>query len=642
MTIYCLGFLFVANPDDPARPKVVLIRKKRGPANVRGKKNGIGGKIELPDETPLAAMIREAREEIGIVTDRETWLPFGVMSGPDWRCHLFTGWLPDGQEPRTMEDEEVGVELAAACFGDSYVANIPTLLALAGHALDSMAFAGEAVWSELRYLPGEAELKQMATGAASMSAVVVAPFAQPYLSKIGPAKTGGFWGPQAGARRHTISAVAPSHTMSNSVLDLSLTPWTSEFLRYPAATIDLQGDQPYVALPDDYVDPTPRTEALLGAGTIKTPKPFFLHLGRYARAVEREAGLNEAGEQLPGATIVTDWSMLADDFERYDYPTELVEAVRRIGEIEPKTKPTAAQTIFAAEMARYGFYEDRGHLRLAPFDVILTDQGANLYLNRFLAHPDASVSFSNESDSLELAALAIELAQDTLDALDNLNETLAITRRTLRDGLRHNVSHMIETLVNARRHGGEKAHVAIGREVPPTRSAEEVIAATEEIIRTAQAVAEAAAQAGPPSSIDAAQVPKAVAISSTGPILGLSEAVKPIVVIPGQPPMLGFIDDGLGAYCPRHPLLAWAAMGQTATGPQRTVRADWGIAFGGDLEPVASFAGDEVEIFWAPVGLSDDELAHLVPIDVDRIRWPFVESEARPEHFAALGFRVLS
>lgn len=54
---YVLGFAF-------HQSRVLMIRKER-PEFMKGKSNGIGGKIE-PGETPLAAMIRECREEAGL------------------------------------------------------------------------------------------------------------------------------------------------------------------------------------------------------------------------------------------------------------------------------------------------------------------------------------------------------------------------------------------------------------------------------------------------------------------------------------------------------------------------------------------------------------------------------------------------
>lgn len=72
MTNYVVGFLFDEKSDD-----VVLIRKKR-PSWQAGKLNGVGGHVE-PGELPLDAIIREFKEETGILI--EDWTYFANLSG---------------------------------------------------------------------------------------------------------------------------------------------------------------------------------------------------------------------------------------------------------------------------------------------------------------------------------------------------------------------------------------------------------------------------------------------------------------------------------------------------------------------------------------------------------------------------------
>ena len=57
---YCLGFMFSSD-----KKHVLLIEKKR-PVWQEGKLNGIGGHIE-EGETPNEAMVRECKEETGII-----------------------------------------------------------------------------------------------------------------------------------------------------------------------------------------------------------------------------------------------------------------------------------------------------------------------------------------------------------------------------------------------------------------------------------------------------------------------------------------------------------------------------------------------------------------------------------------------
>lgn len=57
------GFLFSAD-----REQVVLVQKIN-PEWQRGRLNGVGGKIEPFDESPVAAMVREFQEEAGLLVN---------------------------------------------------------------------------------------------------------------------------------------------------------------------------------------------------------------------------------------------------------------------------------------------------------------------------------------------------------------------------------------------------------------------------------------------------------------------------------------------------------------------------------------------------------------------------------------------
>ena len=95
MTRYVLGFLFARNGN-----LVLLIHKARGPANVVGRLNGIGGKVH-PDETTYDAMRREAEEEAGVDV---IWHRYGSMGGPAWDCDLFYSY--ESAAPKTMDETE--------------------------------------------------------------------------------------------------------------------------------------------------------------------------------------------------------------------------------------------------------------------------------------------------------------------------------------------------------------------------------------------------------------------------------------------------------------------------------------------------------------------------------------------------------
>lgn len=83
--------------------EVLLIRKKRGLG--AGKINGPGGRLE-PDETPLAAAIREVQEEVGITplaVRHAGDLSFQFVDGYSLHCHVFTA---NGYRGEPVETDE--------------------------------------------------------------------------------------------------------------------------------------------------------------------------------------------------------------------------------------------------------------------------------------------------------------------------------------------------------------------------------------------------------------------------------------------------------------------------------------------------------------------------------------------------------
>jgi 8-oxo-dGTP diphosphatase len=77
---YSLGFAFSTNLT-----KVVLIRKNK-PAFMAGKWNGLGGKVE-PEETPDQTMVREFKEESGLLI--ESWTHFNRLVGPSYSIDCY-------------------------------------------------------------------------------------------------------------------------------------------------------------------------------------------------------------------------------------------------------------------------------------------------------------------------------------------------------------------------------------------------------------------------------------------------------------------------------------------------------------------------------------------------------------------------
>jgi 8-oxo-dGTP diphosphatase len=75
---------------------VALIEKKRGPAPVIGKLNGVGGHIESSDASAHHAMAREFEEETGIKTEAADWTKFATLNHEPYDAviHFFQTTLP--------------------------------------------------------------------------------------------------------------------------------------------------------------------------------------------------------------------------------------------------------------------------------------------------------------------------------------------------------------------------------------------------------------------------------------------------------------------------------------------------------------------------------------------------------------------
>jgi 8-oxo-dGTP diphosphatase len=101
MKSYVVGFIFNAD-----RTKVALVEKTH-PEWQKGRLNGVGGKIE-DGETPLTAMVREAKEETGLVTQESDWDPVVTMERPEVEVVFFAcKHLGDESAVYTTTDEKV-------------------------------------------------------------------------------------------------------------------------------------------------------------------------------------------------------------------------------------------------------------------------------------------------------------------------------------------------------------------------------------------------------------------------------------------------------------------------------------------------------------------------------------------------------
>lgn len=101
--VYTLGIAF-----SPQRDRVVLMLKHKGPASIRRKYNGVGGKVE-EGESPVQAQRREFREETGVDVPDERWVPIAVLQHPDSTIHVFRADLSLDEffAVRSTEDEPI-------------------------------------------------------------------------------------------------------------------------------------------------------------------------------------------------------------------------------------------------------------------------------------------------------------------------------------------------------------------------------------------------------------------------------------------------------------------------------------------------------------------------------------------------------
>jgi len=112
-TAYVLGLAFDYNMDN-----VVLIKKNKGPEQFLGKWQGIGGKIKvITPETLREAMVREFKEETGVITLPKQWHCFLIKEyastlrkSLDAKCYFFAAFGDFIKNVRTVTDEEIKIE----------------------------------------------------------------------------------------------------------------------------------------------------------------------------------------------------------------------------------------------------------------------------------------------------------------------------------------------------------------------------------------------------------------------------------------------------------------------------------------------------------------------------------------------------
>ena len=133
MQTYSVGFAFCE--DD-----VLLIHKLKGPEVVRGRLNGVGGKIE-PDEDPTQCMAREFEEETGLHIEEGRWWLKVVLTfeGEQEIVYFFSTHVTDEEalNARSMEIEQIEW-CSASRLPENVVPNLRWLIPLA--RTDRLAF----------------------------------------------------------------------------------------------------------------------------------------------------------------------------------------------------------------------------------------------------------------------------------------------------------------------------------------------------------------------------------------------------------------------------------------------------------------------------------------------------------------------
>lgn len=109
---------------------VALIVKNK-PEWMKGRMNGIGGKVE-PGELHIQAMVREFEEETGRATQPKDWFPVAVLSdGKNFVVSFFGSWMDNIEGLESPEEEQVIVVPVDSVHAGNAVPNLTWLIPMA-------------------------------------------------------------------------------------------------------------------------------------------------------------------------------------------------------------------------------------------------------------------------------------------------------------------------------------------------------------------------------------------------------------------------------------------------------------------------------------------------------------------------------
>ncbi|QDF29314.1 NUDIX hydrolase [Halarcobacter anaerophilus] len=124
MKKYVLGFLFSEDL------KYVVLIKKINPKWQRGLLNGVGGKIE-DQESSSDAMVREFKEETGVLTEKQDWHCFAKINRPNfYEMDIYCAFSNFAFDAKSVEKEEVFI-LEKDKLPNNIIPNLRWLIPLA-------------------------------------------------------------------------------------------------------------------------------------------------------------------------------------------------------------------------------------------------------------------------------------------------------------------------------------------------------------------------------------------------------------------------------------------------------------------------------------------------------------------------------